>query len=907
MKPRLLGNSATLLRTIVKDAHYSEWMSRATVYLSILTQHGLTAALPPPMRPIPHVAWFQAVYVRDVLPCLQDNKARLTSIFGSILKMDSTKKMTKKLTGKAAGTAAWVTNVGNEHGQVLMSVLTAMEGEGLSSMIDGLVRRYREAGQPPPKVLYVDRDCCALTGQSKVASAFGEWDQLVVRLDIWHLMRRFARGVRTDAHVLYGPFMSRLALAIFEWDAGDVERLRRAKQGQAGEGAFISLKSRELERHCRRRTRSEEEIARLIQEVLDHFWEVKDTLGNLLLDHGLMTNIWTTQRRHLACILDPPGVTLYTQTGEVTVGGVKLPVFRCARGSTSLESFHLHQCRFIPSTSANALHFQVYLMEGLTRWNEDRARAAVVGGRRDVDRCYNSRVVDGFQQVLQAHNITSPLHTYTPPGTYTGELIGVEYLRAQTGATLLKASLAADEEDSADWQDQVEEGYQSAEEEEEEEEEEEQELEYLRLLAMSVDSQGQQQVQPGQPAVEEEDVEGPDGKGGYQFVVRLAYALVELRNKGYVTQGQVAKIKALWQQLHEHDKAPPAPLPPRKQPLVQGRFKSRASRGTHLGSEETAKRLFIGKGTEAAHSPSASRLVEAVFIRLCNVHSQNKSLCGVRMSRWGLVLRDYSHIRDLCRSRPLVTAAPIQLVAVNHRTLTQWHHNRSKDLYVTGVCESLPAPSGDMSAADALPAARPLLDQPGPSREGRLFEHPEDTSGMAKTLRGPVLPDLYAARMKSAATCVSAAASVSATAASTTAASTATSTTTAPAPSSTQKRLVNVTPRVQQRKVAHFLCKSCGNPKTKEFGHSRYRNEHFCSQAAGRSVDDWLDEKRSQDTTRKSQPQPPTQPIPKPARLQRMTAVSAEGAPLPPKRAPTTTTTTSHLRSLLPAPRSSPQ
>ena len=35
-------------------------------------------------------------------------------------------QVTKKLAGKAAGTAAWVTNVGNERGQVLMSILNTL-------------------------------------------------------------------------------------------------------------------------------------------------------------------------------------------------------------------------------------------------------------------------------------------------------------------------------------------------------------------------------------------------------------------------------------------------------------------------------------------------------------------------------------------------------------------------------------------------------------------------------------------------------------------------------------------------------------------------------------------------------------------------------------------------------------
>ncbi|XP_019729959.1 uncharacterized protein LOC109518521 [Hippocampus comes] len=442
MRTRSLGNSATQLRQVLMEIHSEEWLARCTGYLSILTQLGVPVnegGDVPPMRPLPRVPWFLTAYVMDVLPRLEDNKARLT-------------QLTKKLAGEAAGTAAWVTNVGNEHGQVLMSVLTAAEGEGLSAMADGLVRRYKDAGKPPPVVLYIDHDCCSITGKSKIQRTFGQWDRLVVRLDVWHLMHRFARGVNTNAHLLYGPFMARLASAIFEWDPEDIERLKRAKQ--AVEGVRITLKAKELEQHCRCRTRGAEMTESLVQEVLDHFWEAKDTMGNPLINQERMTEIWRTQRRHLRCIQDPPGVALYTKTGEVKKGGVTLPVFRCARGSTSLESFHLQQCRFIPGTSANALHFQVYLLEGLTRWNEDRARAAVVGGGRDQMRSYNARVVDAFQEVVRARQIPSPLYNYTAPGNYTGELIGVEYLQAQTG-TVLKSYLRGDEEDVGDWQDQV--------------------------------------------------------------------------------------------------------------------------------------------------------------------------------------------------------------------------------------------------------------------------------------------------------------------------------------------------------------------------------------------------------------------------------------------------------------------
>ena len=55
---------------------------------------------------------------------MDDLLAAATSTHGSILKIDSTKKICNKLQGADANTASWATNVGNERGEVLMSVLT---------------------------------------------------------------------------------------------------------------------------------------------------------------------------------------------------------------------------------------------------------------------------------------------------------------------------------------------------------------------------------------------------------------------------------------------------------------------------------------------------------------------------------------------------------------------------------------------------------------------------------------------------------------------------------------------------------------------------------------------------------------------------------------------------------------
>ena len=100
-----------------------------------------------------------------------------------------------------------MTNIGNEHGQVLVRVLTAKKGSGLSKMAGGLMKQYKNATVDPPVLLYVDRDCCS--GKSK--ALFAEWDNLLIQLDIYHFMRRIATGCSTESHQLHQTFMARLS------------------------------------------------------------------------------------------------------------------------------------------------------------------------------------------------------------------------------------------------------------------------------------------------------------------------------------------------------------------------------------------------------------------------------------------------------------------------------------------------------------------------------------------------------------------------------------------------------------------------------------------------------------------------------------------------------------------------
>lgn len=215
-----------------------------------------------------------------------------------------------------------MTSVGNENGEILISVLTTSEDlASLQLLADGLVQRYATAGQTPPTCLYVDRDCCNTSGLSKPALLFRAWDSLEVRLDVWHFMRRMASGCTSESHPLYGTFMARLSLCIFEWDSDDFRDLLAAKKSEIVKTGVVDPSDRavrkavskeELARHCKRRTRGTEETASLIESTILSLMSATDMLGVRLFRED-MSVIWEEQKRHVACLQDPGGCTFVHQ------------------------------------------------------------------------------------------------------------------------------------------------------------------------------------------------------------------------------------------------------------------------------------------------------------------------------------------------------------------------------------------------------------------------------------------------------------------------------------------------------------------------------------------------------------------------------------------------------------------
>ena len=110
LRGRGLGNSSSAVMKQVSEQHGECYLNNLQLYLSNCREFkasagkGFFAPLqftePPPAATIPRHRWFMKVYQIDVLERVEYIKAHLTSQFGTVLKMDSTKKITNKLAGK---------------------------------------------------------------------------------------------------------------------------------------------------------------------------------------------------------------------------------------------------------------------------------------------------------------------------------------------------------------------------------------------------------------------------------------------------------------------------------------------------------------------------------------------------------------------------------------------------------------------------------------------------------------------------------------------------------------------------------------------------------------------------------------------------------------------------------------
>ena len=484
--------------------------------------------------------------------------------------------------------------------------------------------------------------------------------------------------------------MSRLSTCIFEWDAEDIAKLCRAKAAleECDEAdARRMLSRKELALHCRRRTRGAETTTDLIDQLIESLRGDRglDTLGMPIFDQPLMDKIWSEEKKHMTCIQDPVGVQLYVQTGTRRRGGVELKTYRCARGSVSLESFHLHITRFIPGTTASDAYFQALLLEGISRWNDDRMSAAVANATLKY-RCFDDKLKAEHTR-LSTKLWGRSLVEYRPPLRYTGELLGLEYLYSQTGRSFSLVTSDADADvDSVEMEELVEEddeGYVEAE-------------DMTVDLVVSVESAVRPSEEtstdqpPASPASSPERVQspspgnaefggetvGPDGLPGFDAVQDLAECLVSLDSVNYITNRQANRIVQLWDRLSDRD---------RQRLIYTRRYRARLrtrrlrqqGRRSFLPGRDSVRRAFLGRGTPA-QKPGLSRVVDAICSRLYTkyrrdtvVRTDRGCLC---VPKWKLILDKYADLQELVSNCAVLRdKTSLQLYSINLHTLRQWY------------------------------------------------------------------------------------------------------------------------------------------------------------------------------------------------------------------------------------------
>ena len=103
LRDRALGNGPFQMKRKVKEAHTVAWMRKTAMYQSAVedfiaaSERGLiecpTCEAPPEMPSLPTYQWLLSVYCIDVMGRIDEVMAGITSTFGRILKIDSTKKV----------------------------------------------------------------------------------------------------------------------------------------------------------------------------------------------------------------------------------------------------------------------------------------------------------------------------------------------------------------------------------------------------------------------------------------------------------------------------------------------------------------------------------------------------------------------------------------------------------------------------------------------------------------------------------------------------------------------------------------------------------------------------------------------------------------------------------------------
>lgn len=340
---------------------------------------------------------------------------------------------------------------------------------------------------------------------------------------------------------------------------------------------------------------------------------------------------------------------------------------------------------------------------------------------------------------------------------------------------------------------------------------------------------------------------------------RLAAYLVELRTQtaNYLTNQQASTITALWHNLDNRDKERVVYAARHQQRLLSGRFRT-PKKPTRTPGVESTTRCVLGASSAPAQWPDCCRLVKAIFIRLCDIHTSPKKKGKAATSRWSLIIEDYKKIRQLVVGNSAVMEnTTIQLVVVSQTTLIQWHNERQKKQELSVLLQGTVLPPRLPEAEEPLQEGRTQPAEAVPPRHAHQYKLPESTAGQAARPRpikpkGPVKRQLFSSPPEPGPPAqlmthlvqsgpVFQAVPILQTVPllwqvpvqQTGAVGLGTTPQSATTPGATQKRLY-------RRTVQANTCKKCGQFRTIETGHSQYKGRVYCPQTETLSKDDWL-------------------------------------------------------------------
>ncbi|KAJ8353652.1 hypothetical protein SKAU_G00212190 [Synaphobranchus kaupii] len=519
------------------------------------------------------------------------------------------------------------------------------------------------------------------------------------------------------------------------------------------------LAKEELALHCRRRTRGEETTIRLLEQLLQELAGSggNDSLGVPLIDTERMEYIWRVQRKHVKWIQDPSGVALV----------------------------------------------EIYLLEGLNRWNQDRAVASLSSGPSTL-RSYTGNLVHCVNKNYEKLFGRTVVPAFCPPARYTGELLAVQYLLRQTGQAL--QNMQPDSEEMAvlleelDVEEDMErdEGFCDL-----TEDPTVLDVEVLHPPRSSPQASGSSIQAPGSSALATGSSALAPGSSalapgssalapgssalapgssalapgssplapgssalapgssalapGSSALAPGSSALASgspALGSGSSTLGSGSPILASSSttmvsgspgdvgatcgdedeemNLDDQDKQRVVYAARHQKRLLSGKFRT-PKKPTRTPGVESTTRCVLGASSAPAQRPDCCRLVKAIFIRLCDIHTSPKKKGKAATSRWSLIIEDYRRIRQLVVGNSTVMeGTTLQLAAVNQFTLIKWHNEREKQQELSVLLQGTVLPPPLPEAEDPLQVARTLPAEAVPPRDAHQYELPESTAGQAR-------------------------------------------------------------------------------------------------------------------------------------------------------------------------------